>query len=456
MYYAITDIETTGGNARHEKITEIAIYKFDGTKIIDQLNTLVNPERLIPQYIQQLTGITNEMVEDAPKFYEIARDIVELTADCVFVAHNAAFDYNFIQREFKSLGYDYQRQYLCTVKLSRKLFPGLPSYSLGNLTTQLNISIENRHRASGDALATVELFRQLMIQHNGGDITDVEIADVIKNINENLDKSTLKALPEKAGVYYFLNENHEPIYIGKSINIKKRVYSHFSNKKSVRAVEMKSGTAHIDYTLTGSELVALLFEASEVKKHKPHYNRLLRRTIFNWGLFHSTDSKGYINLALQRNTQKKGTALILFKNKKDGEKYIHNLVEKYELCQKLCGLYNSTSACFHHQIGMCKGACLGIEPPESYNARVKQVVEVTSIPNSSFFIIDKGRDNHEKAVVKIENGVYKGYGFAEKDLVKSISDLNEIIDVQEDNKDVRSIIKSFLNQKKYEELIYFE
>ncbi|PLX19864.1 MAG: hypothetical protein C0599_10215 [Salinivirgaceae bacterium] len=455
MYYAITDIETTGGNARREKITEIAIYKYDGEKIIDELVTLVNPERNIPMQIQQLTGITNEMVADAPKFYEIAKRVVEITQDCIFVAHNAAFDYNFIQQEFKSLGFDFQRENLCTVKLSRKLLPGYPSYSLGVLSQQLGIEIEARHRASGDARATVELFSKLLATYNGKDIADVELTEVLKGLNENLDKKTIKTLPESTGVYYFLNEQHTPIYIGKSINIKKRVLSHFSNKKSNRAMEMKSETVHIDYAITGSEMVALLHESAEVKAHMPHYNRLLRRSSFSWGLFVDTDKDGYINLSLKRNNQKNGLAHVLFGNKKEAENYLHRQIEDYNLCQKLCGVYKSDSACFHHQIGMCNGACIGEEPTEDYNHRVMTLLAKTSIPNDSFFIIDKGRNSNEKSVVKISHGVYKGFGFFEPGLVHNTEELHDFIKPADDNKDARTIINSFLSRKKYEKLIHF-
>lgn len=455
MYYAITDIETTGGNAIREKITEIAIYKYDGEKIVDQLVTLVNPERNIPLQIQQLTGITNEMVASAPKFYEIAKQVVEITEGCIFVAHNSAFDYNFIKQEFKSLGYNFQRQNLCTVKLSRKLLPGLTSYSLGILSAQLGIKIEGRHRASGDALATVELFSKLLKTHNGHDITDVEIADVIKGLNENLDKNVLKNLPEDTGVYYFLNEQHDPIYIGKSINIKKRVHSHFSNKNSTRAIEMKSQTAHIDFTITGSEMVALLHESAEVKSHMPHFNRLLRRSTFSWGLFAQTDNDGYINLTLKRINQKNGAANVLFSNKKEAENYLHKVIEDYQLCQKLCGVYKSAAACFHHQIGLCKGACIGEESPEIYNDRVMQFLEKTTIPNDSFFIVDKGRNTNEKSVIKISHGVYQGFGFFEPELIQNQNELHDYIKPADDNKDARSIINSFLSRKKFERLIYF-
>jgi DNA polymerase-3 subunit epsilon len=166
LKYAIIDIETSGGSWQRDRITEIAIYIHDGNQITNEFTSLVNPETSIPYYITKLTGITNEMVADAPKFYEIARDVVLLTEGCTFVAHNAPFDYRFIQAEFKRLGYDYHRNVLCTVKLSRKAFPGHKSYSLGNICSNLGIEIESRHRAAGDALATVKLFERILNETN--------------------------------------------------------------------------------------------------------------------------------------------------------------------------------------------------------------------------------------------------------------------------------------------------
>lgn len=454
MLYAITDIETTGGNAKKEKITEIAIYIFDGEKVIDQITTLINPEQTIPYYIQQLTGITNEMVQGAPKFYEIAKDIVKLTENCIFVAHNAAFDYNFIKEEFKSLGFDYERQNLCTVKLSRKLLPGHGSYSLGILSASLGIEVQNRHRASGDALATVELFKILLEKTGNEDISDLEIADILKGLNKNLDKAILKNLPETTGVYYFMDEDHTPLYIGKSINIKKRILSHFSNK-SAKKTQMKANTCYIDYEKTGSELVALLYEASEVKHHKPLYNRLLRKNSFNWGLYSFIDENDFINLELKRNTLKDGNALLLFKNKKEGENFLHKQIEIYNLCQNLCGVYKSENGCFHYQINMCKGACVGKESPSNYNVRVNKLIENTAIPANNFFIIDQGRSMSEKGIVKIENGIYKGFGYIEDNLMNDTTNFHDAIITQEDNKDVRSIIKSFVNRKRFEQIINY-
>ena len=221
--YAIIDIETTGLSPAIEKITEIAIYLHDGEKITDSYSTLINPERRISPYITQLTGITNEMVEDAPKFWEIAKDIITLTENRTFVAHNASFDYNFIRSEFKSLGYNFSRDRLCTVKLSRKIIPGFKSYSLGNLCNSLHIIVNDRHRAMGDAFATVKLFELLLTK-------DKSLGKKTNTKFYNIEASKIASLPEEAGVYYFYNQQGDIIYIGKSKDIRARVFSHFNNE----------------------------------------------------------------------------------------------------------------------------------------------------------------------------------------------------------------------------------
>lgn len=279
--YAIVDIETTGGSSRIEKITEIAIIQHDGEKITGEYSTLVNPERNIPYYITSLTGITNEMVEDAPRFFEVARTIVEMTEGRTMVAHNARFDYSFIREEFKSLGYNFRRNLLDTVTLSRKLIPGHKSYSLGNICRDLGIAINGRHRAAGDALATAELFRLLMEKDNQvrnqghGLIKNTKLS----KLNPGLDVSKVDMVPEEPGVYYFYDEKGNLIYIGKSRNLRQRVSTHLSNNTTGRSMEMRDMIADLDWEVTGSELIALLLESAEIKKNKPLYNRAQPRQL---------------------------------------------------------------------------------------------------------------------------------------------------------------------------------
>ncbi len=239
--YSIIDIETTGLSPNREKITEIAIYVHDGEKVVDEFVTLLNPEVDIPYRITQLTGINNRMVEESPKFYEVAKRIVEMTEDTTIVGHNVNFDYNFIRKEFRELGYDYYRKKICTARLSRKLLPGRRSYSLGKLCQELGITNPQRHRAFGDASATMRLFEILLkVEKNVEEIS-------LHGLNTNLDRNLIKNLPTEPGVYYFYNDKGDIIYIGKSINIKERVLSHLTNNSSKRAIEMRNEIADIGY-----------------------------------------------------------------------------------------------------------------------------------------------------------------------------------------------------------------
>ncbi|MBW1792160.1 MAG: GIY-YIG nuclease family protein, partial [Deltaproteobacteria bacterium] len=269
--FAILDIETTGGSPKTEKITEIAIFFHDGEKVVDEWSTLLNPEKPIPYFITGLTGITNEMVADAPRFYEVAKKLVERTENCTIVGHNVSFDYSFIKSEFKGLGFEYDRKTLCTIKLSRKIFPGHKSYSLGKICKELGIEIQDRHRAAGDALATVKLFELLRDNQNGVDGLNIisEPSGRYKNLNENLVVEDIQKLPEGCGTYYFFDEKQQLLYIGKSKNIRHRVLAHLGNASSKRAIEMKQRIHSISYELTGSELIALLKESKEIKAQKP-------------------------------------------------------------------------------------------------------------------------------------------------------------------------------------------
>lgn len=451
--YAIIDIETTGGSYKTEKITEVAIYIHDGQKIVDEFVSLVNPEQGIPYFITNLTGITNEMVAGAPKFYEIAKKIVEITEDKIFVAHNATFDYNFVKNEFRSLGFDYNRKQLCTVKLSRKLMPGFPSYSLGNLCERLNIQINGRHRAAGDAFATVKLFERLLALDTGGSFTKKADRLTFRGLHHLFDNTIIEKLPQKAGVYYFHNERGDLIYIGKSNNIRKRIIQHLANENTSRAIEMKSNIVTISHEITGSELVALLLESDEIKKHKPRFNRQQRRTSFTYGVFHYKDQNGYIRLNIEKNS-KKYSPLISFSSQEEGKNQLHRLVEEFELCQKLCGLYTTDKACFHYGIHQCKGACIGEEPPEKYNERVQLAINRFEFENNNFLIIDCGRHEDEKSVVCVENGNYRGFGFfSPEHTANNIDLIKDCVRPYSNNRDIQTIIRGYLKQEKAEMLI---
>lgn len=447
--YAIIDIETTGLNARKDRITEIAIYIHDGEKIVESFESLVNPECRIPFHITALTGISNKMVGEAPYFYEIAKKIVEMTDGKIFVAHNASFDYNFIRCEFKRLMYDYARKTLCTKNLSKKLMPGIRSYGLGNLARILNLKNPARHRAAGDALTTVHLLEHLLkIENKPEDIS-------LKGLNSNLSPEAIKSLPEAPGVYYFHDEDGNILYIGKSVNIKSRVMSHFSNNDHKREIELREKTASVTYELTGSDLVASLLESAEIKKYKPVFNRSLRRSLFQYGLFSYTGQDGYIHMTVE---SIKGDRLPLtsYGSRKEGISHLQRIVDEYNLCQKLCGLYSSTGGCFDHHMGICKGACVGEESPSSYNDRAIDAIAKYTYKNKNFFIVDDGRYDHECSVVKVENGRYMGFGYVELEEINDRSGiLHDIIKPFEDNRDAHVIIRGYLRRNHFEKMIVY-
>jgi DNA polymerase-3 subunit epsilon len=455
--YAIIDIETTGGSARLEKITEIAVYLHDGNQITGEFVSLVNPERNIPYFITNLTGITNEMVEKAPRFYEIARKIIELTEGRTFVAHNARFDYSFIREEYKSLGFNFKRNILDTVALSRKLMPGHKSYSLGNICKDLNISINGRHRAAGDALATVRLLELLIekdITINGGRSSLLKNTRVAK-LNPKLDVNKIERIPEEPGVYYFYNEKGDLIYIGKSRNLQQRIATHLSNNSTNRAMEMRDLIADIDWETTGSELIALLKESFEIKANKPVYNRAQRRTGFQWGIFSSYDQNGYLNYRYgQINDDEIPVSVFISKEKTKSK--LGALIEKHGLCQKLSGLYETEGACFHYQVGICKGACIGKESPRDYNERAMKAAEEFIFTRRNFFIIDRGHDDEERCAVKVVNGKYAGYGYFNiNEMGFGLSAIHECIKPSNDNSDIQVILKQYLKSNKVEKIIEF-
>jgi len=440
--YAIIDVETTGTSASFGKITEIAIVLHNGATVTETYNTLINPECNIPWNITRLTGITNEMVADAPKFCEVAKKIVEMTAGSIFVAHNAMFDYSFVKEEFKRLGYDYKRKTICTVKLGRKLLPGHRSYSLGNICEDLGIRITDRHRAIGDALATAKLFEILLAQNN------LLESSLFVQQTYPLPSEKMAAIPGKTGVYYFYDAQGSIIYVGKSKDIHQRVLTHFSNSQTKKAIEMRDKIADVSWEITGSELVALLLESSEIKKHKPLYNRSQRRSAFNFGLFSFEDTDGYIHLKINK-IDGEDIPLTTFHFLQEGLDYLHNLADKYALCKKLCHLDNGTGECFESQLHQCQGACTGIERAESYNIRVNKSVHALQYRSPNFLVIDQGRSNEEQAIIKIENGRFVGFGYLSTDYnSNNLEFLHDCIQKYNDNRDIRVIIKGYLNRSK--------
>jgi DNA polymerase-3 subunit epsilon len=448
--YAVVDIETTGNGYKGQKITEISIFIFDGKKVLDEFTTLVNPEAPIPSFITNLTGINQAMVRNQPKFYEIAKKVEEITKDTIFVAHNVNFDYNIIQAEFKSLGFDFKRKKLCTVRLSRKIIPGLKSYSLGNICADEGIPISARHRARGDVEATVELFKRLVERDDNFTINSfLNPRSRQATLPPLLDKSVVDNLPEKHGVYFFKNLKKEVIYVGKANNIKQRVISHFYDKKK-KEQNMCLETADISYTKTGSELLALLLESSEIKQWYPKFNRAQRRAGEAIGLFSYEDQKGVIHLAYNR-LKLAPNAIMKYYSVAECRTHLEHLCSEFDLCPKYCHLQTNVSSCFHYQLKQCKGICCDKESVEKYNKRVREAIKSVGIGAENLVIKEKGRTEKEVGFALILDGIYLGFGYVDKDQASQLERPEEyqfFVQPQKDNKDVQRIITSYLKKKK--------
>ncbi|MDW8159573.1 MAG: exonuclease domain-containing protein [Bacteroidia bacterium] len=458
MEFAIVDIETTGTSSNYDRIIEIAILHHDGNKIINKWSTLINPEREIPLFITALTKITDEMVKDAPKFIEVAPIIQKLTQDKIFVAHNAHFDYNFLKAEFARIGLEFSREKICTVRLSRKIIPGYPSYSLGTLCENLNIKVYNRHRAEGDAEATAALLT--LLKANAKENFERIVLDFLKisQLPPNLPLEVYTNLPEKPGVYYFLDRHGEPIYIGKSNNIKKRVNQHFSTN-SRKTFLLKSQIYNIEFQLTGSDLIAQLLEAEEIKKFKPECNIAQKQISFEYGLYVETDSLGYLCLSIQKIKKRLPPPIRFFVNKKAAYNYLDKIVQKYQLClHKINSTTITKTPCFRRQLRQCLGACIQEENPESYNQRISQVLRRKTL-EGSFMIIEDGRNNTEKAIVLVVNGEYWGYRFISQDedaVISSLEEAQALIPQKQNSPDIEYILYDYIHKpENLQKIIYF-
>ncbi|MFS4493705.1 exonuclease domain-containing protein [Maribacter sp. 2308TA10-17] len=443
--YTIIDIETTGNGIKGNKITEIAIFKYDGYEIVEEYTSLVNPECEIPYFITGLTGIDNQMVRDAPTIDQIADEILEITKDTIFVAHSVNFDYNVIKNEFKNIGREFVRKKLCTVRLSRKLIPGYNSYSLGKLCSALGIPLTDRHRARGDAHATTLLFEKLLRAEGAEAVfkTFLNARSQEATLPPALSREVYEKLPEVPGIYFFKNAKGAIIYVGKAINIKKRVLGHFYDK-STKEIEMCQETANIDFELSGSELVALLMESDAIKHHYPPFNRAQKRTIQQYAIFSYEDRKGIMHLAHNK-LKAAPNPLMIYYSTTDCRAALQEICKTFELCPKYCHLQEGVEHCSHYSITNCGGICRGKEKALSYNERVLKAIQSLKGTHQNFVIQEKGRTLEEQAFIWIENGRYAGYGFVQKEeTIHSYDDLETFLIRKKNTLEAQRILQSYL------------
>jgi DNA polymerase-3 subunit epsilon len=436
MNYAIVDIETTGGHASANGITEIAVYIHDGERVIKHFETLINPQQVIPQFITSLTGIDNTMVADAPAFDEIADVLFEMLNENVFIAHNVNFDYSFVKHQLKQSGYDLTAKKLCTVRLGRKIFPDLPSYSLGNLCRSLKIGIENRHRAGGDAKATVRLFEYMLA--NGA---QAHIDQMLKRSSAeqwlplNLDKEVIDKLPSRPGVYYFHNNKDKIIYVGKAINLKKRVSSHFTHNDPDQKRQNFIRTIHkVSFKQCATELEAIVLESTEIKRLWPRYNKSQKQPEVKYALYSFEDNRGYIRLAIDKK-KKHLPHLYNFNLLNEGLVLIKNMVEEFNLDARLCFIDKTPFTKEEHE---------ALEPPVVYNGKIKKALDALTEKLPTFVLVDEGIKEEEKLCLLVERGSFWGMGYLPKSFpVNDSGELKNLLNPYADNDYIRNNIYSF-------------
>ncbi|WP_091526629.1 exonuclease domain-containing protein [Paenimyroides ummariense] len=439
MEYAVVDIETTGGSAGGSRITEIAVLIHNGKEVIERWETLVNPQQHIPLYITALTGISNEMVYEAPLFQDIAKKLLQLLSNRIFVAHNVNFDYSFVRHQLEDAGYKWTAPKLCTVRAARKIKPGLPSYSLGNLCRSLGISLENRHRAGGDADATAVLLSLLI---NDGAL---EIQKMIKKtapdqrLPPNLPPEDFENLPEKPGVYYFYNAQKKVVYVGKAVNLKKRVASHFSGHKITPQRQHFLRDIHgISFEVCATELMALLLECSEIKKLWPIYNTALKRFEPKYGLYEYTARNSYRYFAVGK-VSKLMPCIEVFSTINEGISLLRNLQEQFELDYRFCKYAVNTES-----ENVVVNNLSDLPLVEKHNQQVQQAVNFVTELKPSYYILDKGRTKNEQSCIWVQDGHFYGMGYISNEAVLTdVEELKDFLTRYKSNSYIMQLISAF-------------
>lgn len=443
--YAIVDIETTGGNAGSGSITEIAILISDGSNILHRFTTLVNPMQPIPVFIEKLTGITDRMVSDAPIFGQVAREVFDLLQDKVFVAHNVNFDFSFIAHQLSQHGFKLQSRKLCTVRLSRKIFEGFQSYSLGNLCRTLEIDIEDRHRAMGDAEATATLFHKLLKHDKSKHIeTMLKKGSGDSYLPMHLSSNDLGKMPNTPGVYYFHDNRGKIIYVGKAKRLKKRVTSHFSNndigKKKQDLIRMVN---KISFRECGNELMMGVFESVEIKRLWPQFNRAQKKFENRFGICSYEDMKGVVRLGVIKK-KKHLQSHTSFPMQVDGQRLLNKLARDHALCPKMCFLQKENVACVGIEESFCGGICEHTEDIASYNTKVRAAIREMIHHSPTIAVFGQGRTSEELTCIMIGRNDFLALGYVSKDAHALKPDkLIKLLEPAASNEFIRSMIINY-------------
>ncbi|MDX2197137.1 MAG: exonuclease domain-containing protein [Cytophagales bacterium] len=445
--FAIVDVETTGGSAQYNKIIEIGIVVVEHGVVTNTFHTLLNPHRKIPPFITSLTGISQDMVDSAPTFAEVSTQILELTAEKVFVAHSVSFDYNFIKHECEAAGIAFERKKLCSIKLTRKLVPDLRKYGLASLCKHFGVINMHAHSALGDAEATAQIFLQLMSlqQFDEAVHTLLKRTNKQKYLPEQFSETDYENLPEATGVYYFHDRHGKIIYTGKAINIKERVKDHITGSTHTREKTLFQERIHnISYVITGNELMALLCENESIKKYYPKYNKIGKQFRLPYGIFIYQDQNSYYRLSVAE-AGKYTTPLTSFKTKSSALTYVVQKAMAYELCLKLCNILAKNEVCSHLSEIACP-YCHMQQDSKEYNKRFEKAF-FEEAERSNYIIQSQGRSTNEKAIVLIENGKISGYGYINYNVLEhDIETLKSNISSYYDTADSQAILEPYLKK----------
>lgn len=428
MLFAVVDIETTGGNFHKDRIIEIAVVVHDGYKTVQEYSSLINPEQSIIPFIVNLTGISNDMVKKAPTFPELAEEIFEIIKDKIFVAHNARFDYGFLKSEFRRSNIDFRSKQLCTVEMSRKIFPGMRSYSLGNLCSDLNISINGRHRAYGDAAATALLLGKMMI-HDEKTLMDSIQEDEFQNLllPSDISKDVIEYLPEETGVFYFHDADGKILFISKAKNIRQQVASHFkADQKDNRLKILAEKVSSITFELCGNELVAALKEVNELRKWSPAFNPAQRKPRYKYGLYIESDDEGYC-IAKILPLQTDAKPLLRFSHQARAEKMLDQVLKRAKLTPQQKNIY----------------------PKNHYNQKIRQTLNSLTYAHENFLIVDQGRSGTEHSFIHISDGECRAFGFFDPQFTGN--DVEMILSFKEkaeETPELKRQIQQYIKKKK--------
>ncbi len=426
--YAIVDIETTGSHASDNGITEIAIVLHNGKEVEGKYSTLINPQTVIPSFVSSLTGIYNYMVADAPLFGDVASNIHSLLKDRIFIAHNVNFDYSFLRASFKEHGIEWQAKKLCTIRLSKKAFPGLKKYGLGSLCDHFGIINSDRHRAGGDAEATATLFEKIL--EKGGEQL---IKDFLKKENRqqiipvNLPEEQIKTLPYEPGVYYFHDAKGKVIYVGKAKCLKQRVVSHFTGLDTGKKRQALLKDVHsITFTTTPTEFTAAILESVEIKRLWPKWNISQKRFEQLWGIYLFEDARGYLRLAIDKK-RKYLEPVACFALRADAHNTLWQLVKQFDLHAGLCFLDKTIMNTDLPDISI-------------YNTSVRLAIDYMQQQKKTFIIKEK------ESFVLVEDGKFYGMGVMKKLKEMQLEKLKKHLTPYPENEVIKSIIRQYVEK----------